>query len=537
VNGFSPRRRGLDALVATISAVALLSGSCEPARASPVIPNDPGFATQWADRNTGQSIPGEEPPTGTPFADERSAEAWAVTTGSPSIVIGETDTGVDYEHPDLHANIWSNPGGKGGCVLPGTHGYNVLATELTPESCDPKDQDTSFGGHGTHVAGIMGAVGNNGIGVTGLNWHTTILPVKWLDRANTENPPSALVKALKWLVRVKQEGGANVRVVNDSATFNTTPNSAELEHEIKVLGENDILFVTSAGNSRANNDLEPRYPCNYDLPNEICVAASNNRDELPSWASYGPHTVDLAAPGAGIYSTLRREGKAENYGYLSGSSMAAAQVSGAAALILSAQPSLTAEQLKADIVNNIDKLPSLQGKVISGGRLDVCKALPSCINFGFVPPPAPASPPPPPPLPVPVIGALKITPSAFKAARSGPPISPRLARAGAKVSYTDSQPALTEFTVIAPRSGVRNAAKRCVPPPRSHSRARHGRHCTRYVSFGKFTRADSPGENRFRFSAHLGRSRLAPGHYRLRAVPSFAGQRGAEVRVAFRIVR
>jgi hypothetical protein len=138
---------------------------------------------------------------------------------------------------------------------------------------------------------------------------------------------------------------------------------------------------------------------------------------------------------------------------------------------------------------------------------------------------------------VPVIGALKITPSAFKAARSGPPISPRLARAGAKVSYTDSQPALTEFTVIAPRSGVRNAAKRCVPPPRSHSRARHGRHCTRYISFGRFTRADSPGENRFRFSAHLGRSRLAPGHYRLRAVPSFAGQRGAEVRVAFRIVR
>jgi hypothetical protein len=105
------------------------------------------------------------------------------------------------------------------------------------------------------------------------------------------------------------------------------------------------------------------------------------------------------------------------------------------------------------------------------------------------------------------------------------------------VSYTDSQPALTEFTVIAPRSGVQNAAKRCVAPPRRHSHARLGRHCTRYVSFGKFTRADSPSENRFRFSAHLNRSRLAPGHYRLRAVPSFAGQRGAEVRVAFRIVR
>jgi hypothetical protein len=216
--------------------------------------------------------------------------------------------------------------------------------------------------------------------------------------------------------------------------------------------------------------------------------------------------------------------------------MAAAQVSGAAALILSVQPSLTAEQLKTDIVNNTDKLASLQGKVISGGRLDVCKALPGCINFGLAPPPAPASPPPPPP-PVPVIGALKIIPAAFKAAGSGPLISPRLARAGAKVSYADSQPALTEFTVLAPRSGVRNAAKRCVAPPRRRSHARLGRHCTRYVSFGKFMRADSPGENRFRFSAHLGRSRLAPGHYRLRAVPSFSGQRGAEARVAFRIVR
>ena len=105
VNGFSPRRRGLGALVATISACALISGWGEAARANPVIPNDPGFATQWADRNPGQPIPDEEHPTGTPFADERSAEAWALTTGSPSIVIGETDTGVDYEHPDLAANI------------------------------------------------------------------------------------------------------------------------------------------------------------------------------------------------------------------------------------------------------------------------------------------------------------------------------------------------------------------------------------------------------------------------------------------------
>src|SRR5207302_9990544 len=125
-----------------------------------------------------------------------------------------------------------------------------------------------------------------------------------------------------------------------------------------------------------------RYPCGYDRPTEICVTASNNNDQLPSWANYGPHTVDLAAPGVSIYSTLR-EGK---YGYLSGGSMASPQVAGAAALVLSVSPSLSPQELKADIVGNVDPLPSLAGKVISGGRLDVCTAPPGCASQ--TPPPA-----------------------------------------------------------------------------------------------------------------------------------------------------
>ena len=131
------------------------------------------------DNNTGQAIPTQEneemlgaPAAAPPGAEDSALKAWQVSTGSRSIVIGETDTGVDYTHPDLAANIWSNPGGIGGCAA-GTHGYDVRQRR---QRCNPMDEDTDYGGHGTHVAGIIGAVGNNGIGVAGMNWQTTILP-------------------------------------------------------------------------------------------------------------------------------------------------------------------------------------------------------------------------------------------------------------------------------------------------------------------------------------------------------------------------
>jgi subtilisin family serine protease len=338
-------------------------------------PNDPSFSLQWAAHNSGQLIPTQESEEvlgaeakGVAGADDRALDAWGVTTGSRAIVIGETDTGANYNHPDLAANVWSNPGGIGACAA-GTHGYNVRT-----HSCDPMDDDTIYGGHGTHVAGIMGAVGNNGVGVAGMNWQTTILPVKWLS-SSAWGETSGLIEALQWLVAAKQ-AGVNVRVVNDSATFPGTAYSQALANEIDTLGANNILFVTAAGNTGGNNDEEKvrRYPCGYDRPSEICVTATDSNDRLPSWANYGPHTVDLAAPGVSIYSTLRSGG----YGYLSGGSMASPQVAGAAALILSAQPSLSATELKADILANVDPLPSLSGKVITGGRLDVCKAMLAC---------------------------------------------------------------------------------------------------------------------------------------------------------------
>ncbi|HEY2593272.1 MAG TPA: S8 family serine peptidase, partial [Chloroflexota bacterium] len=318
-----------------------------------------------------------EPKAGTPGADDRALSAWQVSTGSRSIVIGEADTGVDYNHADLAANIWANPGGVGGCEK-ATHGFNVLEPL---HGCEPLDEEplgkASYGGHGTHVAGIMGALGNNATGIAGLNWQTSILPVKWLSSANGSNSTERLIEALKALVAAKQ-AGVNIRVVNDSPTFPGTPFSQALSNEIDVLGENNILFVTAAGNTGDNNDeaSKRRYPCGYDRPNEICVTATDNKDQLPSWANFGKATVDLAAPGVSIYSTLR-EGK---YNYLSGGSMAAAQVSGAAALILSAKPTMSTAELKADILSNVDPLPSLSGKVRTGGRLDVAKAMPGAVT-------------------------------------------------------------------------------------------------------------------------------------------------------------
>ncbi len=329
-----------------------------------VVPNDPSFSLQWGSHNTGQTVNGV---AGTPGADDGASAAWTVTKGSRSIVVGEVDTGVEYTHPDLAANVWSNPGGIGGCAA-GTHGYNVI-TGL----CDPMDDDTSYGGHGTHVGGIIGAVGNNGIGVAGMNWTTTILPVKWLN-SQAWGTDSQLISALNWELSAKQQG-VNIQVINDSATFVGTAYSQAVSDEIDLLGSNGILFVTASGNTGDDNDnlSVRRYPCGYDRPTEICVAASDQNDQLPTWANYGPSTVDMAAPGYDIYSTLRNA----SYGYISGGSMAAAQVSGAAALILSVDP-MSTSALKADILNNVDQVPALNGLVRTGGTLDVCKAIPGC---------------------------------------------------------------------------------------------------------------------------------------------------------------
>jgi hypothetical protein len=326
------------------------------------LPNDTSVGIQWAFQNTGQRVNGT---TGTFGADERAFSAWGITTGTNSVVAADLDTGVQYSHPDLFTNMWNNPGGIGGCAA-NTHGFNVLNN-----SCDPMDDDGAFNGHGTHVAGIMGATTNNAAGVAGLNWTASIMALKWVNSGGT-GATSDLISAMDWVVTAKQ-AGVNVRVANDSQTWPGTAFSQALSDEIDLLGSNDILFVAASGNTAQNNDVTPRYPCSYARPTMICAAASNSSDNLWSSANFGPRSVQLAAPGVNIFSTLR----SSNYGYISGGSMAAAQVSGAAALILSVgyQPVAT---LRSMILNNVDVLSSLSGLVGTGGRLNICKAIPGC---------------------------------------------------------------------------------------------------------------------------------------------------------------
>ena len=321
-------------------------------------PDDPSFGQQWGLQNTGQVVNGIR---GTPGADINATAAWNVATDSRSVVVAELDSGVDYHHPDLAANVWTNPGGVGGCPA-GTRGYNVVVN-----TCEPLDDF----GHGTQVAGVLGAVGNNGVGVAGAAWRATILPVKWTDSGG-HGSTSRLIRALDWALKAKA-AGVNVRVVNDSAVFAGTSFSQALSDELDKLGANNILFVTAAGNNKNDNDITPKYPCSYGKANEVCVAATEQHDRLASFSNWGANTVDLGAPGKNILTTM----PGGVYGYAKGTSFAAPLVAGAAALALSVQDTSTSA-LKARILNGVDPLPSLAGKVRTGGRLDLCKTVPGC---------------------------------------------------------------------------------------------------------------------------------------------------------------
>jgi len=237
-------------------------------------------------------------------------------------------------------------------------GYNG-----TDPLTDPMDDN----GHGTHCAGIIGAEGDNSEGIAGINWHVQIMPLKFLGRGGFGTTADA-IKAINYAIDRKKHG-VNIRVIN--ASWGSTANSKALEDAIRAAGDAGILFVAAAGNDGSDNDRRPHYPSNYDLPNVISVAALDRNDQLASFSNWGVKTVHVAAPGKDILSTWLGDA----YRDASGTSMAAPQISGVAALILAKEPNLSVEKLKERILKSVDKLDSLNGKIASGGRIDAAKAV------------------------------------------------------------------------------------------------------------------------------------------------------------------
>ena len=320
-------------------------------------PEDPRFGDQWALANNGQN-------GGTEGADISAMRAWAETTGSDEVVVAVLDSGVDYNHEDLTSNIWSRPGkfepyeDEDLGVIDDEHGYNAV-----DNNGDPFDEN----GHGTHCAGIIGAEGGNSIGVTGVNWKIQIMPLKFMNAGGFGMTKDA-IEAINYAIARKQDG-VNVRVIN--ASWGSTQRSRALEDVIRKANEAGILFVAASGNSSTNNDRQPHFPSSYTLPNVISVAALDRNDELAQFSNYGAKSVLIAAPGKDILSTWL----GNDYEEHSGTSMATPVVAGVAALILSERPNLTVEEVRGRLLKAVDPIPSLKGKILSGGRVNAATAV------------------------------------------------------------------------------------------------------------------------------------------------------------------
>ena len=332
-------------------------------------PNDPSFGQLWGLQNIGQIInffPG------IPGADIDAVAAWDLSVGTPDHVVAVIDTGIDYTHPDLAANMWSAPAaftvtvaGQPVTCAAGTHGFNVIT-----RSCDPMDDHH----HGTHVAGTIGAVGDNGIGVAGVNWTTRMIGIKFIDDTGSGTTADAIA-AIEFAVAVKQAfaagGTADVRVLSNS--WGGPEFSQAMLDEVILADAADMLFVAGAGNDGLDNDVLPMYPASFNAPNVISVAATSNTDDMAWFSNYGAASVHLGAPGVDILSTV----PGGSYAFLSGTSMATPHVSGAAALVLSACEMDTAS-LKATLLGTVAPVAGLAGLTVTGGRLQVNSALHAC---------------------------------------------------------------------------------------------------------------------------------------------------------------
>ena len=352
-----------------------------------ITPGDALFTDLWGMNNTGQD-------GGTSDADIDASEGWDIATGSPSVVVGLIDTGVDWKHSDLVNNIWQNldedadgdgrvlewngttwifdPGDINGIDDDG-NGYidDFIGWDFIDNDNDPSDMN----GHGTHVAGTLGAEGNNGIGVAGVTWDVQIAPLRIFRQQRTS--VDAIAEALDYAVAM------NMPISNNS--YAEGRYAKTMISSLKAAQTNGHLFVAAAGNFANNNDANPNYPSSYDFDNIISVAATDPNDLL--WvhsanrgSSRGTTNVDIAAPGVAIKSTTPMN----TYNYNTGTSMATSHVTGVCALLWEQNPTKSYAEIKTALLSSVDVLPDLTGTSVSEGRLNLHAAL---TYFDTTPPP------------------------------------------------------------------------------------------------------------------------------------------------------
>ncbi len=322
-------------------------------RSPDTVPNDTFYTSLWNLNNTGQT-------GGTYDADIDAPEAWNSAQGTSHMVVAVIDTGLDMAHEDIAANVYTNPreiAGNG--IDDDGNGYidDVHGWDFVHDLNDPSDRNLICNGHGTHTAGILGAVGNNNIGITGVNWHVQIMPLKVLGGFYCRASSANIISAINYAADM------GVKVSNNS--YGGGPFS---QAEKDAIQASRTLFVAAAGNFGLDSDTNPHYPAAYDLPNIISVASTDYKDRLAVDSNFGINSVDLAAPGVNIFSTT----PLNTYTFMDGTSMAAPHVTGATALLMAKDPILTVNEAKLRILDGVDPLGL---PVATGGRLNINNAL------------------------------------------------------------------------------------------------------------------------------------------------------------------
>ena len=330
------------------------------------VPNDPKLSELWGLKNIGQMDSKKN--IGIPGIDIGITRAWDITTGSSKVIVGIIDSGINYNHPDLKSNMWRNLAelnGKPG-VDDDKNGYvdDVYGYDFANNDGDPMDDN----GHGSHVSGTIGAKGNDGLGLVGVNWNVKLMALKFLSSKGSGSLYSAIA-AINYASKMR------VQILSNS--WGGGGASKLLKKAIIDANAKNIVFVAAAGNESNNNDLLPSYPASYDVANVISVAAIDNRGSLASFSCYGKKTVHVAAPGVNILSS-----SIKGYASLSGTSMATPHISGIVALLLAQNKKLTPLAIKNRLIKTSRLNPSLKGKVAANGFVDAYYALTNQVPTG-----------------------------------------------------------------------------------------------------------------------------------------------------------